>query len=100
MQAADTRLRDAQRLAGLVDRLDDEDAAARRLAVADLVQAGPVGDPDARAGPGGLHQGRCAAPAIDQTLTAIGPSAVEPLIAALAYRHELASWRSWACWAT
>jgi len=82
MQAADERLRNTERLAGLVDRLDDADAATRRLAMADLVEAGPVAipallrslaDPAQSAG----HD------AIRRTFVALGPSAVRPLTAAL-----------------
>ncbi len=82
MQAADARLRDAQRLAGLVDRLADESAAARRLAMADLVQAGPVAVPALVQALADTTQAT-AQPAIEQTLTAIGQSAVEPLIVTL-----------------
>ena len=82
MQAADARMRDAQRLAGLVDRLADENAAARRLAMADLVQAGPVAVPALVQALADTTQAT-AHPAIEQTLTAIGPSAVEPLIVTL-----------------
>jgi HEAT repeat protein len=85
MRAADSRLRDAQRLRGLVDRVSnlDESAAARRLAAAELVQAGPGAVPPlvtALADPA-----RSAAHAsVRQTLVAIGDAAVEPLCAALA----------------
>jgi hypothetical protein len=82
MQAADARMRDAQRVAGLVDRLADENAAARRLAMADLVRAGPVAVPALVKALADTAQAT-AHPAIEQTLTAIGQSAVEPLIVAL-----------------
>ena len=83
LQATDARRRDVERLAGLVDRLAGADAAARRLAMSDLVQAGPVAIPvlvEALADPtrAATHA------AVQRTLAAIGPSAVPPLTAALA----------------
>ena len=82
MQAADARIGNVQRLKGLVDRLDDENAAAKRLAMADLVQAGPLAVPvliQVLADPtqAGVH------PAAIRTLQAIGSGSVDPLIATL-----------------
>ena len=82
MQAADARIGNVQRLKGLVDRLDDENAAAKRLAMADLVQAGPLAVPVliqvlADTTQAGVH------PAAIRTLQAIGSGSVDPLIATL-----------------
>ncbi len=82
MQAADARMRDPTRLAGLVDRLGGQDPAARRLAMADLVEAGPAAAPalvQALADP----TKAAAHAAVLRTLTAIGPSAAGALTAAL-----------------
>ena len=64
--------------------------------MAELVQAGPVAVPAlvqavADATKAAAH------PAIVQTLTAIGPSAVGPLTAALQSTDETCNWRSWGC---
>ena len=45
LEAANDRLRNAERLATLVDRLSDRDTATRRMALVELVQAGPVAVP-------------------------------------------------------
>ncbi|MHB8952270.1 MAG: HEAT repeat domain-containing protein [Pirellulaceae bacterium] len=85
MQAADAQRRDGQRLTDLVNRLGDPQAGVRRLATADLVQAGPLAVPiliQALADPtrAGIQS------AVIRTLQAIGSSAVDPLIVTLEAR--------------
>ncbi len=82
LQAASDHLRNAQRLAALVDRLSNEDAATRRLALVELVKAGAIAVPPiisvlSDTSRAAEHKGACAA------LVALGEEAIEPLIATL-----------------
>ncbi len=82
LQAASDRLRNAERLAALIDRLSDPDAATRRMALVELVKAGPVAVPPmisvlSDASRASEHQ------AVRAALVALGEVAVDPLIAAL-----------------
>lgn len=87
LRAADEWTRDATRLAELVDRLDDPDAATRRLALAQLVAAAPdsaipliavLADSNRAA----EHELARAA------LVALGDQAAPPLLAALDSSHD------------
>jgi CheY-like chemotaxis protein len=82
LQAVDAHRRDPQRLAAMVQQLDDEDPAARRRAMVELVQIGPpVVAPLLRV----LAETERAdlRARVTATLVALGPPAADPLIAAL-----------------
>ncbi len=82
MRAASEQLKNAQRLTALVDRLNNPDKATRRMALVELVKAGPDAVPAMIAVLGDASRA-ADHDAVKKAIVALGKEAIDPLIATL-----------------